>query len=520
MHPHGSGRSRDVHSAYPWNAGGRVIVVSNRGPVEHQLDGSGHLKAGPGPGGVVAALSGARCFVDVTWVAAAITDGDRQVARWGTPIELGEGCRLHLVALPKRSYDLYYNVFTNPVLWYLQHDLWDRLDRPQHRDQLLDAWEEGYRPVNETLGEAVCQELARPDSSGAVLFQDYHLYLAPRYVRQRAPDAALQHFVHIPWPAPEAWRVLPWGLVKAMCDGLLACDVVRFQTRESLHHFLLTCLEFLPGAHIDPGGERIRYEGRWTRLRADPIALDVAGLRRQAASPEVAAYRRQLAAPKGVATILRVDRLDPVKNLLTGFQAYELLLQREPSLQGSVRFLTFLVPTRPAIPEYQHYAKEVFTLVDHINRRYGSQAWRPIEVFYENNHAQALAGMSLYDVLLVNSLADGMNLVSKEGPIVNRRQGALVLSTRAGSYHELKEGAIAIEPEDVEGTADALHRALVLPAAERRRRARLLRTAASARDLESWLRGQLEDLAIVALESRRRRELVAMPEDYRVTASA
>ncbi len=520
MASEGTPKPRNGHSARRWRPDGHILVVSNRSPVEFKLDETGSPKPGLGRGGVVTALTGVRRFMEVTWVAAALTPGDRRVAAEGRPIEFGEGCQIRFVHLPENQYHLYYNVFSNPILWFLQHGLWDRLERPQLVKEILHAWEQGYRPVNQSFADIVCEELARPDSAGAVLFQDYQLYLAPRRVRECAPNAVLQHFIHIPWPAPEAWLSLPRGAVRAICDSLLANDVIRFQTQESLHNFLLTCYEFLPGSHIDLGGMRARYEGRWTSLRVDPIAPDVVRLRRLAASLEVRAYRRKLAAPEGVATIARVDRLDPAKNALGGFQALELLLEKEPSLQGRLRFLAFLVPTRSAVPEYRRYAGEVFRLIDHINERYGSADWKPVQVFYENNHAQALAGMALSDVLLVNSLADGLNLVSMEGPILNRRHGVLVLSTRAGSYHQLKEGAIPVEPEDIEGTADALYRALTMPLAERRRRARLLKKAATARDLESWLQGQMADLKAVLSESRRRPELVTMADAYRIAISA
>ena len=197
---------------------------------------------------------------------------------------------------------------------------------------------------------------------------------------------------------------------------------------------------------------------------------------------------------------MRVDRVDPSKNIVAGFRAFGLLLERHPELIGQAKFLAFLVPSRTGIPEYRRCTGEVFAAIRDINSRYQQEDWRPIELFYENNYLQALAGMSLYDVLLVNPLADGMNLVSKEGPIVNEHDGVLVLSRGAGSHGELAEGAVSVDPLDIEGTAEGLASALSMPEAERRARAEQLRQTIERNDLSVWLRSQLEDLRSIALE--------------------
>jgi trehalose 6-phosphate synthase len=162
-----------------------------------------------------------------------------------------------------------------------------------------------------------------------------------------------------------------------------------------------------------------------------------------------------------------------------------------------VKFLAFLVPSRTSIPEYRAYTKEVFAQVEEINARHARSGWTPITVFHEHNRLQALVAMSLYDVLLVNPLRDGMNLVSKEGPVVNQRDGVLVLSVSTGSYAELRDGVLSVRPEDITGTAEALHTALSLPPVERRERAMRLRQAVLRHDLDRWLRLQLEDLNAV-----------------------
>jgi len=485
--------------------GKRLVIASNRGPLEYEMEDGHKPTYRIGCGGLVTALLASARLADVTWVSATMTEADRRVAMNGGPVPEDSrtaGCQVRFVVPDRRAYHLHYNVFSNPVLWFLHHSMLDGLRRRDLWDQMLKGWEQGYVPVNRAFADAVVEELRRPGSAGVALLQDYHLYLAGRYIRDRAPDAVLQHFVHVPWPEPQAWLNMPGHITKAICDGLLANDVVRFQTRKSAHNFLLTCLNYVRSAFIDFEKAVVSYEGRRIRVRSGAISVDPRYLQQKAASPEAQGYLNKLEPLVGERTIVRVDRVGPSKNVIGGFQAFELLLRRHPELRGRVKFLAFLVPSRTGIPEYRRYTERVFRLIDRINAGYGSEFWRPIEVFYENNFEQALAGMTLYDVLLVNSLADGMNLVAKEGPVVNRRDGVLVLSTEAGAFQELGEGVLAVNPRDVKGTAEALWQALMMPASERRQRAGLLRAAISERSLLTWMGEQLEELHEVAVGAR------------------
>lgn len=483
-----------------------LILVSNRGPVEYVADGSSGVAWRPAPGGLASALSSVARSTGAVWVAAATTDAPRRpVAEAGPGAFSDAGFRLRLVSTPPERYELFYRSFSNPILWFLQHSLWDRLHRPGLDSEIRQAWDEGYLPVNQAFAEAVAEELRRADASPRVMLHDYHLYAAPLFIRDLCPMARLQHFVHIPWPAAEQWAKLPGGIAQSICEGLLANDSVVFQTPRSVRNFLLTCWALLPAADVDLAAGTVSHRGRRIRAWANPISVDVFGLRARLSSPRVQAHRERLAREAGDRTIVRVDRLDPSKNVLSGFQAFELLLRRHPEWLGRVRFLAFLVPSRTAIPEYRRYAEESLAQARAVNARFGTAGWEPIRVHYEHNPEQALAAMSLYDVLLVNSVADGMNLVSKEGPVVNQRDGVLVLSTTAGAYPELAGGAIGISPEDIEGTAAALHRALSLPPAERHERALALRQAVLRHDIRRWLERQLADL----VGEERAEELVA-----------
>jgi trehalose 6-phosphate synthase len=471
----------------------------------------GRCEARSGDGGVAVALSSAARYTPLAWVASAMTEGDRQIARHNrngngaAPVVAnGDAWRLRMVLAPKETYDRYYNLMSNAVLWFVQHSLWDSLCGPHGRpnlwQEIQDGWDNGYMPMNQAFAEAVLVEFAKSDTAPYVMFHDYHLYLAPFYVRQRAPEAVLSHFIHIPWPRPDAWQQLPWCMTLPILEGLLACDLLGFQTPESVHNFLLTCYDFVRRGAVDFEDGSVTLDGHTTVVRSYPISVDVAALRERVQSPTVRRYKTALAANRCPHTIVRVDRMDPAKNILLGFEAFDLLLETNPELVGRVRFFAFLVPSRQAVPEYRCHAEAVLSLADHINQRWGTEHWQPIQVFYEHNYDQALAALSLYDVLLVNSLSDGMNLVSKEGALVNERDGVLVLSRAAGAFRELGHAALPIKPKDVAGTAQSLADALAMPIEERRWRAARLRAAVEANDFSDWFERQLADLQGVAAE--------------------
>jgi trehalose 6-phosphate synthase len=360
----------------------------------------------------------------------------------------------------------------------------------------MDAWDDGYVPVNETFAAAVIEEMEGDGSNYQVMLHDYHLYLAPRLIRASRPRAALQHFVHIPWPGPAAWRQLPDHIVRRICAGLLANDSVVFQTESSVANFLATCRAYLPEAKVLERQGEIEYLGQTTFVWSNPVSLDTAELTALRSQASVEQTRRRLMVPSGMQTIVRVDRLDPSKNIADGFEAFDLLLRRNPRLIGKVRFLAHLVPSRENVEEYAQYRRRVFNLADAINHKYGTRTWQPITIVHAHDRLHAIAALTLYDVLLVNSVADGMNLVSKEGPVVNERDGVLALSLTAGSFEELGHASIAVNPFDICATATALEEALNLSSAERAQRAAALREAISSHQTSDWMKGQLRDLEI------------------------
>lgn len=475
-----------------------LLVASNRGPVQYRLRDQ-RMEAAPTAGGLVSALAGLAESLPLTWIASPSGPADRLVARRASLLPPARGStRLRFVDASEEALDWSYRRFSNPVLWFLQHGLWDQV-RPRGLQTLIErGWNLGYRPVNEAFARMLASELhQRPGQ--LVQVHDYHLYLVPRLLRQQASAALIQHFVHIPWPGPEAWQPLPPELRRALWHGLLGADLIGFQTPASAHNFLLGCQRFLPQAEVDLPRREVQLAGQRTRVRSYPISVDPPALRRLAAAAETRYHRERLRPLCGELTIVRVDRLDPSKNIPLGFQAFGLLLERRPELVGRVRFLAFLVPSRGNVAEYRRHAQEVWRAVEAVNGRFGRPGWTPIEVLCEDNRSQALAGLSLADVLLVNAVADGMNLVAKEGVIVGERDPVLVLSEGCGAHTQLGAAALSIPPRDLVATANALERALAMPLRERRFRASLLRAAIEAQDLSWWLDQQLTDL----VDSRR-----------------
>ncbi|MFQ6019381.1 MAG: trehalose-6-phosphate synthase [Dehalococcoidia bacterium] len=475
----------------------RLIIASNRGPVEFRLESDGSLSSQRASGGLVTALTAASRFVPVTWVANAITDGDRKAAASAADgrIEVPDlDIRVRFVVSPRATYQRFYYVFANPLLWFLQHYMWNTPRTPNIGRSIYEAWEGGYIPVNQAIAAAIVDEAKADPEPPYIMLHDYHLYLAAAHVREQIPQATILHFTHIPWPGPRYWGILPEIMRRAIHQSLLACDIVGLQTRNDVRNFLHCCEAMLRGATIDYHECSVTYHEHTTYICHYPISIDASGLLEFAQSEEVKRYEDQLRPCLGQKTVVRVDRSEPSKNVVRGLRAWELLLERYPEYRGKASFLHFLVPSRSELSVYQTYADEIFELVDSINDQYADDEWQPVHVFYENNYAQAIAGMRLYDVLLVNPLVDGMNLVSKEGPLVNKGDGVLILSEQAGSHEQLSEYAISICPTDLEGTVRALHEALNMSGDERRRRAAALMRLVQEEDICFWLERQLRDL--------------------------
>jgi trehalose 6-phosphate synthase len=476
----------------------RLIVVSNRGPVTFSRDEDGKRVGRRGGGGLVTALRSLVAHHDVTWIASAMTDEDRAVVdeAGGEAVEElardGSPYRLRLVAHDPAAYDGFYNVVANPTLWFLQHYLWGLAYAPDIDHGLYHAWDEGYVPVNRAFADAVLAELEdRPDA--AVFFHDYHLYLAPRYVRDASPDAAIAHFVHIPWPGPNIWRVLPEPIRNALHDGLLANDVLGFHAHRWSRSFLRSSRDLLD-ADCDFDRSVVTYRDGRTFVAARPISVDAAEFEDLAESESVRRREAELEARRPEFLVLRVDRTDPSKNIVRGFRAFEFYLDAHPEMHERVGMLALLDPSRQDIPEYAEYLGAIQRAARAVNDRFQRNGWTPVDLRIEDNFPLTVAAYKQYDVLLVNAIYDGLNLVAKEGPLVNGRDGVLILSENAGAQEELGPWALSVNPFDIAAQAQAIHTAIEMPREERRARLEAIRDHVRAHDVLAWLDTQLEDL--------------------------
>lgn len=469
------------------------IILSNRAPIEPTLDG----RLVPGAGGLVKALTSLATATGASWVAAARTEAERVFANSGTTISSGmepdRSFPIFFAPTADESYQLHYSVISNPLLWFTHHYLWHMATEPIVDKEIYRAWFDGYARVNASVAEravAVARGLPRRP---LFLTQDYQLYLAPEHVRAALPDAAMQHFIHVPWPEPRYFKVLPATMRESIFRALLANDIIGLQTSLDVHNFLRCCMELLGLRVVEPESV-VLYGGRLVWVRAYPVSIDVAALKQLGESEKVADIIKETETWRPEKLIVRVDRTDPAKNLVRGFLAYERLLEEHQEHHGRVGMWAFLQPSRQDVEAYRQYLDLVRATVGRINARFGTGAWQPTRLDLGEDIHRAIAAYRSYDVLLVNPILDGMNLVAKEGPVVNERAGVLILSESAGANEELGAYALKLNPFDVEATAKVMHIALQMPQAERSERSTAINQVVAANDVARWIRHQLEDI--------------------------
>jgi trehalose 6-phosphate synthase len=476
------------------------ILVSNRAPHEPKPDGGFRR----GSGGVITGLLTLADATGADWVACARTDAEREFALGNdmavtVPLLHSSG-RLHYAMPSREQYEGYYSVISNPVLWFIQHYLWDLGNEPVIDERIHQAWTNGYVEVNRQMAAKVVEVARAARGRPLVLVHDYQLYLVPRLVRRDLPSAIIQHFVHVPWPTPQYWKVLPREMRDAILDGLLGCDLVGFQSSLDVRNFLLTCEEN-GGLQVDERERAVVAAGRVIYARHYPISIDVPLTTRLGESRGVKRQEHELAGWRPKRLIVRIDRTDPSKNIVRGFIAYEKLLRYHPELRGQVQFWAFLQPSRQDVAVYSRYLRLIRQSAGRINSEFGTEEWLPIRLEIGESERKAIAALKNFDVLLVNPVYDGLNLVVKEGALVNRRDGVIVLSENAGAHEELREHVLSVNPFDVEATAAAIYTGLVMGAEERHRMNERARDVVRTNDIARWISNQVQDL----------RDLVASP---------
>jgi trehalose 6-phosphate synthase len=460
-----------------------------------------------GAGGVITGLLSLAEATGAHWVACARSDAERHLAAQQPSIPLTplvrSGAQLHYATPTREQYEMYYSLISNPVLWFIQHYLWDLGNQPVIDERIHQAWSDGYVEVNRQMAAKVVEVAHRTIGRPLVLVHDYQLYLVPRLVRQDISNAVIQHFTHVPWPTPQYWKVLPKQMRDAILEGLLGCDIVGFQSSLDVRNFLLTCEENA-GLTVDEHERAVVSGGRIVYARHYPISIDVPVTSQLAESRGVKRQEEDLAAWRPPMLIARIDRTDPSKNIVRGFIAYDKLLQYHPELKGQVQFWAFLQPSRQDVPAYSRYLRQIRQAAGRVNHDHGTATWQPIRLEIAESERKAMAALKNFDVLLVNPVYDGLNLVVKEGALVNQTNGVIVLSENAGAHEELRGTVLSINPFDVEATAAAMYTGLTMALEDRRRLNERARNVVRTNDIARWISNQVQDLRDLIAPAGRR----------------
>jgi trehalose 6-phosphate synthase len=491
---------------------GRVLIASNRGPVSFSLGEDGRLTSRRGGGGVVSGLSAVAGKAELLWVCAALNDADRAAARTAPGGQLtlsltgddaeghdadgaapGTDSVVRMLDIPATVFDRAYNAVANSTLWFIHHLLYDTPNQPLFGLAFRREWE-SFRAYNAAFADALAEGAGPPGTGTRAVVQDYHLTLVPRMLAQRRPDLPIAHFSHTPWAPPEYYALLPDDVAREVLEGILGADHAGFHARRWADAFL-DCCEAVLGARVDRAARAVRHAGHTTTVGVHALGVDAPQLRARAAADDVQAHVSTLtAAAGGRKLIVRIDRTELSKNIVRGLAAYRELLITRPQWRGRVTHLAFAYPSRHDLPEYREYTASVQRIAREIVDEFGTEDWVPLILQVNDDYPRSLAAYRIADVLLVNPVRDGMNLVAKEGPLLSERGCVVVLSREAGAAAELAEGALLVNPYDVSATAQALHEALSMNDEERNRRAALLAQASAARPPAQWLAAQLTAL--------------------------
>jgi trehalose 6-phosphate synthase len=453
-----------------------TIVVSNRGPLTFRPGDDGELVPVRAAGGLASSLHRLLAGSGTTWASVTMGAADREAVAQGRMHE--DGLDLVPVVIDDETYRQAYDVVANTTLWYCHHHLFDLPHRPRFDRYWRTAWE-GYRAYNRAMADVI---VARAGRGAAVFVQDYHFSLLGRMLAEARPDLRTVHFLHTPFAAPAMLGVLPDEVVTELLDGMAGYTACGFHCHQWEADFV-SCYA--------------AADGEAPSTFVAPLGIDAGVLEEEASSPAVAQAAAALRAEVGGRRIIaRTDRMEPSKNIVRGMLAFEELLTVHPEWRGQVVHVAQAYPSRQGLAEYLAYASDVEHTAARINHAFGDQAagWTPIVLSVKDDWVRSLAALTLSDVLLVNPVRDGLNLVAKEGPLLNKADGVLVLSRQAGAWEELAldgGGALGVNPFDVAGTADALHAALSMDAPARAQRASALRDAVRGRTSADWWADQL-----------------------------
>jgi trehalose 6-phosphate synthase len=462
---------------------GRLVVMANREPYSHERASDGSIVVQRPASGLVTGIEPILRAGGGTWIAYGGGSADRDVCdrsgRLRVPPERPE-YTLRRMWVDAPEYERYYSGFANEGLWPLCH-----MAHTQPSFRTAD-WA-AYRNVNATFAAAAIEETP---SDGLLLIQDYHFALVPKLVRERAPHVVTSLFWHIPWPHSEVVGICPWK--EELLEGMLGAGIIGFHTRQYCLNFLESVQRYLE-CRVDFDEMSVTFAGHKTRVRPYPISVEwpYPAASRQAG----AALRRELAIPAGVHVALGVDRADYTKGLLERVAAVETLLEQNPSLRERFVYVQLASPTRAGIRKYQQLAEDLRDAVARVNERFGGENWMPIILRMRTfSPEEVRVHYAMADSALVAPLHDGMNLVAKEyAAACEDGDGVLVLSTFAGAAKEL-DGALVVNPYDIEQVSQAILRAVRMPLAERRARMQTMRDQIASSSIYDWSEKLLTDM--------------------------
>ncbi len=474
-----------------------LIVASNRGPIEFYRGSDEKIEMKTGAGGMIPTLLPIIEKTKGTWVASAMNDVDIEMAekysqnRISVP-ENNPKFYVSLIIHDLKTYNEFYNMINNPLIWFIHHYMWNLPSTPKIDQDVHNAWK-SYENVNQKFAEKIIDEINSCEKEPLLMLHDIHLELCPTYIRKQFENIFLYQFIHIPWPQPDYFEIFPNYIQKAMIEGLLSNDLIGFHIKKYVKNFLMTSESYAD--HVDWDNNIIHYNGRKIYVRNYPISVDDKKLQKFSMSEEVLKYEEYVKKIKGNNFLFyRTERTDPSKNIIRGFEAYDTFLEKYPEFQGKVTFFITGVATRENVKEYQDYKVKVNQIINDINKKYSKNDWKPIVPHFDAEYSLVTAAFKNYDCLLVNSIHDGMNIVPKEGSIVNENNGILILSETTGAYNELKDYSININAFDTKNTVDAMYKAVRMDHEERKKRLSGLKKIISNYNVYSWMSGQFRDI--------------------------
>lgn len=449
-----------------------IVVVSNRGPVSYEWGPKGELINKRGAGGLVSALGPLLKGSGTIWIAAAITEADRSASEQGM-VDL-EDFSLRVLNIDPQDYAMAYDVIANETLWFLYHGLFDLSRRPRFDSNWQKAWQ-GYERVNRVFADAIILE-APKDS--IILVQDYHLALVGKYLKQARNDLKIVHFSHTPFCSAQELAILPEVVGKSLIEAMSEYDACGFHSKRWKDNFISCCKEVeqkIPNTFVSPLGPD---------LKSLEEVASTKSCQDQKANLLQQIDQRQL--------LVRVDRMEPSKNLLRGLWAFDEMLTLYPEFKEKVVFFQIAYPSREGLSEYISYKTEAESLTQFINDKWSSPNWQPVILNVSDNFPLSIAALCSYDVLLVNPIRDGLNLVAKEGPLLNQKDGQLVLSNQAGAFDELQELVHKINPFDISQTAHTIAHALKAEPGHKKSQMVMLKELCLQNNPVTWLEKQLQ----------------------------